>query len=115
MKKTRKQTALAKCVLATIMAMGMMGYTTVWAEDTVTPTPSPIDKTVAKDKNGPGHIYDATYGTDGWSRKYFWTDLGHAQVQIGSGEVNLTESSNHFTPMILPWQRPFTVKQARQA
>lgn len=95
MKKTRKQTALAKCVLATIMAMGMMGYTTVWAEDTVTPTPSPIDKTVAKDKNGPGHIYDATYGTDGWSRKYFWTDLGHAQVQIGSGEqIEL------FTPFI---------------
>ena len=95
MKKTRKQTVLAKCVLATIMAMGMMGYTTVWAEDTVTPTPSPIDKTVAKDKNGPGHIYDATYGTDGWSRKYFWTDLGHAQVQIGSGEqIEL------FTPFI---------------
>ena len=95
MKKNRKQTALAKCVLATIMAMGMMGYTTVWAEDTVTPTPSPIDKTVAKDKNGPGHIYDATYGTDGWSRKYFWTDLGHAQVQIGSGEqIEL------FTPFI---------------
>lgn len=95
MKKNRKQTALAKCVLATIMAMGMMGYTTVWAEDTVTPTPSPIDKTVAKDKNGPGHIYDATYGTDGWNRKYFWTDLGHAQVQIGSGEqIEL------FTPFI---------------
>ncbi len=95
MKKTRKQTALAKCVLATIMAMGMMGYTTVWAEDTVTPTPSPIDKTVAKDKNGPGHIYDATYGTDGWSRKYFWTDLGHAQVEIGSGQqIEL------FTPFI---------------
>lgn len=95
MKKTRKQTALAKCVLATIMAMGMMGYTTVWAEDTVTPTPSPIDKTVAKDKNGPGHIYDATYGTDGWSRKYFWTDLGHAQVKIGSGQqIEL------FTPFI---------------
>lgn len=36
MKKTRKQPALAKCVLATIMAMGMMGYTTVWAD---TPTP----------------------------------------------------------------------------
>lgn len=32
MKKTRKQPALAKCVLATIMAMGMMGYTTVWAD-----------------------------------------------------------------------------------
>lgn len=95
MKKTRKQTALAKCVLATIMAMGMMGYTSVWAEDTVTPTPSPIDKTVAKDKNGPGHIYDATYGTDGWSRKYFWTDLGHAQVKIGSGQqIEL------FTPFI---------------
>lgn len=93
MKKTRKQTALAKCVLATIMAMGMMGYATVWAEDTV--TPSPIDKTVAKDKNGPGHIYDATYGTDGWSRKYFWTDLGHAQVKIGSGQqIEL------FTPFI---------------
>ena len=95
MKKNRKQTALAKCVLATIMAMGMMGYTTVWAEDTVTPTPSPIDKTAAKDKNGPGHIYDATYGTDGWSRKYFWTDLGHAQVKIGSGQqIEL------FTPFI---------------
>ena len=95
MKKNRKQTALAKCVLATIMAMGMMGYTTVWAEDTVTPTPSPIDKSVAMDKNGPGHIYDATYGTDGWNRKYFWTDLGHAQVQIGSGEqIEL------FTPFI---------------
>lgn len=50
MKKTRKQTALAKCVLATIMAMGMMGYTTVWAEDTV--TPSPIDKSVSKDAAG---------------------------------------------------------------
>lgn len=44
MKKTRKQTVLAKCVLATIMAMGMMGYTTVWAD---TPTPSPVDKTVS--------------------------------------------------------------------
>ena len=95
MKKTRKQTALAKCVLATIMAMGMMGYTTVWAEDTVTPTPSPIDTTVAKDKNGPGHIYDATYVTDVWGRKYFWTDLGHVQVKIGSGQqIEL------FTPFI---------------
>ena len=90
MKKTRKQTALAKCVLATIMAMGMMGYTTVWAD---TPTPSPVDKTVSKD--AAGQIYDAAYGTDGWSRKYFWTDLGHAQVQIGSGEqIEL------FTPFI---------------
>lgn len=92
MKKNRKQTALAKCVLATIMAMGMMGYTTVWAEDTVTPTPSPIDKTVAKDNNGAGHIYDAkAHNASG----YFWTDLGHAQVQIGSGEqIEL------FTPFI---------------
>lgn len=92
MKKTRKQTALAKCVLATIMAMGMMGYTTVWAEDTVTPTPSPIDKTVAKDNNGAGHIYDAkAHNASG----YFWTDLGHVQVQIGSGEkIEL------FTPFI---------------
>lgn len=92
MKKTRKQTALAKCVLATIMAMGMMGYTTVWAEDTVTPTPSPIDKTVAKDNNGAGHIYNASYN---YGKGYFWTDLGHAQVQIGSGEkIEL------FTPFI---------------
>lgn len=92
MKKTRKQTVLAKCVLATIMAMGMMGYTTVWAEDTVTPTPSPIDKTVAKDKNGAGHIYDASHN---YVKGYFWTDLGHAQVQIGSGEkIEL------FTPFI---------------
>ena len=91
MKKTRKQTALAKCVLATIMAMGMMGYTTVLAEDTV--TPSPIDKSVSKD--AAGQIYDTAYGTDGWNRKYFWTDLGHAQVQIGSGEqIEL------FTPFI---------------
>ena len=90
MKKTRKQTALAKCVLATIMAMGMMGYTTVWAD---TPTPSPVDKSVSKD--AAGQIYDAAYGTDGWNRKYFWTDLGHAQVQIGSGEkIEL------FTPFI---------------
>lgn len=49
MKKTRKQPALAKCVLATIMAMGMMGYTTVWAD---TPTPSPVDKDVSKDAAG---------------------------------------------------------------
>lgn len=92
MKKNRKQTALAKCVLATIMAMGMMGYTTVWAEDTVTPTPSPIDKTVAKDNNGAGQIYAAeAHNATG----YFWTDLGHAQVQIGSGEkIEL------FTPFI---------------
>ena len=90
MKKNRKQTALSKCVLATIMAMGMMGYTTVWAD---TPTPSPVDKTVSKD--AAGQIYDAAYGTDGWNRKYFWTDLGHAQVQIGSGEqIEL------FTPFI---------------
>lgn len=90
MKKTRKQTALAKCLLATIMAMGMMGYTTVWAD---TPTPSPVDKSVSKD--AAGQIYDAAYGTDGWNRKYFWTDLGHAQVQIGSGEkIEL------FTPFI---------------
>lgn len=90
MKKNRKQTALAKCLLATIMAMGMMGYTTVWAEDTV--TPSPIDKSVAMDKNGAGHIYDAkAHSASG----YFWTDLGHAQVQIGSGEqIEL------FTPFI---------------
>lgn len=79
MKKTRKQTALAKCVLATIMAMGMMGYTTVWAEDTV--TPSPIDKSVSKD--AAGHIYDASHN---YTKGYFWTDLGHAQVQIGSGQ-----------------------------
>lgn len=90
MKKNRKQTALAKCVLATIMAMGMMGYTTVWAEDTV--TPSPIDKSVAMDKNGAGHIYDASHN---YVKGYFWTDLGHAQVQIGSGEkIEL------FTPFI---------------
>lgn len=90
MKKTRKQIALAKCVLATIMAMGMMGYTTVWAEDTVTPTPSPIDKSVSKDDAG--HIYDASHN---YGRGYFWTDLGHAQVQIGSGEqIEL------FTPFI---------------
>ena len=88
MKKIRKQTALAKCVLATIMAMGMMGYTTVWAEDTV--TPSPIDKTVSKD--AAGQIYDASHNYD---KGYFWTDLGHAQVQIGSGEqIEL------FTPFI---------------
>ena len=90
MKKTRKQTALAKCVLATIMAMGMMGYTIVWAEDTVTPTPSPIDKTVSKD--AAGHIYDASHN---YGRGYFWTDLGHAQVQIGSDkQIEL------FTPFI---------------
>lgn len=90
MKKNRKQTALAKCVLATIMAMGMMGYTTVWAEDTVTPTPSPIDKTVPED--AAGQIYAAgAHNATG----YFWTDLGHAQVQIGSGEqIEL------FTPFI---------------
>ena len=92
MKKTRKQTALAKCVLATIMAMGMMGCTTVWAEDAVTPTPSPIDKSVAMDKNGPGHIYDASHN---YQQGYFWTDLGHAQVKIGSGQqIEL------FTPFI---------------
>lgn len=88
MKKTRKQTALAKCVLATIMAMGMMSYTTVWAEDTV--TPSPIDKSVSKD--AAGHIYDASHN---YTKGYFWTDLGHAQVQIGSGQqIEL------FTPFI---------------
>lgn len=88
MKKTRKQTALEKCVLATIMAMGMMGYTTVWAEDTV--TPSPIDKSVSKD--AAGHIYDASHN---YTKGYFWTDLGHAQVQIGSGQqIEL------FTPFI---------------
>lgn len=88
MKKTRKKTALAKCVLATIMAMGMMGYTTVWAEDTV--TPSPIDKSVSKD--AAGQIYDASHN---YHQGYFWTDLGHAQVQIGSGEqIEL------FTPFI---------------
>ena len=87
MKKTRKQTALAKCVLATIMAMGMMGYTTVWAD---TPTPSPVDKDVSKDANG--QIYDASHN---YQQGYFWTDLGHAQVQIGSGEqIEL------FTPFI---------------
>lgn len=90
MKKTRKQTALAKCVLATIMAMGMMGYATVWAEDTVTPTPSPIDKSVSKD--AAGYIYDASHN---YGQGYFWTDLGHAQVQIGSGQqIEL------FTPFI---------------
>lgn len=88
MKKTRKQTALAKCVLATIMAMGMMGYATGWAEDTV--TPSPIDKSVSKD--AAGQIYDASHN---YHQGYFWTDLGHAQVQIGSGEqIEL------FTPFI---------------
>ena len=87
MKKNRKQTALAKCVLATIMAMGMMGYTNVWAD---TPTPSPVDKTVSKD--AAGQIYDASHN---YHQGYFWTDLGHAQVQIGSGEqIEL------FTPFI---------------
>ena len=87
MKKTRKQTVLAKCVLATIMAMGMMGYTTVWAD---TPTPSPVDKSVSKD--AAGQIYDAEAHT---ASGYFWTDLGHAQVKIGSGEqIEL------FTPFI---------------
>ena len=70
------------------MAMGMMGYTTVWAEDTV--TPSPIDKSVSKD--AAGQIYDASHN---YHQGYFWTDLGHAQVQIGSGEkIEL------FTPFI---------------
>lgn len=87
MKKTRKQPALAKCVLATIMAMGMMGYTTVWAD---TPTPSPVDKDVSKD--AAGQIYDASHN---YHQGYFWTDLGHAQVQIGSGQqIEL------FTPFI---------------
>ena len=87
MKKNRKQTALAKCVLATIMAMGMMGYTTVWAD---TPTPSPVDKDVSKD--AAGQIYDASHN---YNKGYFWTDLGHAHVQIGSGEhIEL------FTPFI---------------
>ena len=87
MKKTRKQTALAKYVLTIIMAMGMMGYTTVWAD---TPTPSPVDKDVSKD--AAGQIYDASHNYD---KGYFWTDLGHAQVQIGSGEqIEL------FTPFI---------------
>ena len=87
MKKTRKQTALAKCVLATIMAMGMMGYTTVWAD---TPTPSPVDKEVSKDTAGQIYAAEAHNATG-----YFWTDLGHAQVQIGSGEkIEL------FTPFI---------------
>ena len=87
MKKNRKQTALAKCVLATIMAMGMMGYTTVWAD---TPTPSPVDTGVSEDTAG--HIYDASHN---YVKGYFWTDLGHAQVQIGSGEkIEL------FTPFI---------------
>ena len=44
------------------------------------------------DKNGAGHIYDASHNYD---KGYFWTDLGHAQVQIGSGEqIEL------FTPFI---------------
>ena len=87
MKKNRKQTVLAKCVLATIMAMGMMGYTTVWAD---TPTPSPVDKTVSKDAAGQIYAAEARNATG-----YFWTDLGHAQVQIGSGEqIEL------FTPFI---------------
>lgn len=87
MKKNRKQTALAKCVLATIMAMGMMGYTTVWAD---TPTPSPVDKSVSKDAAGQIYAAEAHNATG-----YFWTDLGHAQVQIGSGEqIEL------FTPFI---------------
>lgn len=69
------------------MAMGMMGYTTVWAD---TPTPSPVDKTVSKDADG--QIYDASHN---YQKGYFWTDLGHAQVQIGSGEqIEL------FTPFI---------------
>ena len=87
MKKTRNRNVLAKCVLATIMAMGMMGYNTVWAD---TPTPSPVDKTVSKD--AAGQIYDASHN---YHQGYFWTDLGHAQVQIGSGEqIEL------FTPFI---------------
>ncbi len=87
MKKTRKQPVLAKCVLATIMAMGMMGYTTVWAD---TPTPSPVDKDVSKDAAGQIYAAEAHNATG-----YFWTDLGHAQVQIGSGEqIEL------FTPFI---------------
>lgn len=87
MKKNRKQTALAKCVLATIMAMGMMGYTTVWAD---TPTPSPVDTEVSEDTAGQIYAAEAHNATG-----YFWTDLGHAQVQIGSGEqIEL------FTPFI---------------
>ena len=87
MKKTRNRNVLAKCVLATIMAMGMMGYTIVWAD---TPTPSPVDKDVSKD--AAGQIYDASHN---YHQGYFWTDLGHAQVQIGSGEkIEL------FTPFI---------------
>ena len=69
------------------MAMGMMGYTTVWAD---TPTPSPVDKDVSKDAAGQIYAAEAHNATG-----YFWTDLGHAQVQIGSGEqIEL------FTPFI---------------
>ena len=69
------------------MAMGMMGYTTVWAD---TPTPSPVDKSVSKDAAGQIYAAEAHNATG-----YFWTDLGHAQVQIGSGEqIEL------FTPFI---------------
>lgn len=67
MKKTRKQTVLAKCVLATIMAMGMMGYTTVWAD---TPTPSPVDKSVSKD--AAGQIYDAAEKWWRWLESCTW-------------------------------------------
>lgn len=69
------------------MAMGMMGYTTVWAD---TPTPSPVDTEVSKDTAGQIYAAEAHNATG-----YFWTDLGHAQVQIGSGEqIEL------FTPFI---------------
>ena len=62
----------------------------MWAEDTVTPTPSPVDKTVSKDDEGQIYAAKAHNATG-----YFWTDLGHAQVQIGSGkQIEL------FTPFI---------------
>lgn len=49
-----------------------------------------MDKDVSKD--AAGQIYDASHNYD---KGYFWTDLGHAQVQIGSGEqIEL------FTPFI---------------
>ena len=85
MKKNRKQTALAKCVLATIMAMGMMGYTTVWAD---TPTPSPVDKTVSKD--AAGQIYDASHN---YHQGYFWTDLGHVGTDRFGEQIELFTNS----------------------
>ena len=67
----------------TIIALAMALGVSASAFAAATTDVSPIDKTVAMDKDKAGKIYNASHNT---SQGYFWTDLGHATIKDADGK-----------------------------